>query len=122
MSEKSFPDNSTQESPFPAGLIGSSPWEFCSFEPLTYIYFNIAFIIIAYPLYRIIGGFFNWELDVKTPSEHFNDMMALVRYGFIVFVLVGYVKTFKYACFYLFLSYLIIIIIIKNHFLYSWIM
>ncbi|RIA97816.1 hypothetical protein C1645_813696, partial [Glomus cerebriforme] len=84
------------KSPFPDGLISISPWEFCSFEPLTYIYFNIAFIVIAYPLYRIIGGFFNWELDVKTPSVHFSDMMALVRYGFIVFVLGGYSRTFNW--------------------------
>jgi hypothetical protein len=99
MSEKAFPVNASQESPFPAGLSSSSPWEFCSFEPLTYIYFNIAFIIIAYPLYRIVGGFFRWELDVKTPSNHFSDMVALVRYDFIVFVLGGYVKTFKYVIF-----------------------
>ncbi|CAB4484953.1 unnamed protein product [Rhizophagus irregularis] len=84
------------KSPFPDGLISISPWDFGSFEPLTYIYFNIAFVIIAYPLYRIIGGFFRWELDVKTPSNHFSDMMALVRYGFIVFVLGGYARTFNW--------------------------
>src|SRR4051794_40871138 len=70
MSEKSFSVNATHVSPFPVGLSSNSPWEFCSFEPLTYIYFNIAFIIIAYPLYRIVGGYFHWELDVKTPSTH----------------------------------------------------
>ncbi|GES90676.1 hypothetical protein GLOIN_2v1734211 [Rhizophagus clarus] len=73
MSEKPFPIDAFLKSPFPD-----------------------AFVIIAYPLYRIIGGFFNWEMDVKTPSNHFGDMMALVRYGFIVFVLGGYAKTFNW--------------------------
>jgi len=90
MNEKPVP-----ESPFPAGLISSSPWDFCSFEPLTYIYFNIAFVIIAYPLYRIVGGIFKFELDIKTPSKHFSDILALFRYGFIVFVIGGYARTFK---------------------------
>ncbi|CAB4388862.1 unnamed protein product [Rhizophagus irregularis] len=96
MSEKTFSFNLTQESPFPIGLISNSPWEFCSFEPLIYIYFNILFVIIAYPLYRIIAGFFNWELNDKTPAKHFSDMLALVRYDFIVFVLGGYAATFNW--------------------------
>ncbi|CAI2165151.1 6559_t:CDS:2 [Funneliformis geosporum] len=78
------------ESPFPAGPI------IFSFELLPYIYFNVAFVIIAYPLYRIIGGIFNWELDIKTPANLFSDMMALVRYGFIVFVIGGYARTFNW--------------------------
>ncbi|CAG8490488.1 6381_t:CDS:2 [Funneliformis caledonium] len=78
------------ESPFPAGSINFS------FELLPYIYFNVAFVIIAYPLYRIVGGIFNWELDKKTPANLFSDMMALVRYGFIVFVIGGYARTFNW--------------------------
>ncbi|GES72585.1 hypothetical protein GLOIN_2v1734211 [Rhizophagus clarus] len=96
MSEKTFLVNLTQESPFPIGLTSNSPWEFYSFEPLTYIYFNISFVIIAYPLYRIVVGFFNWELNDKTPIKHFSDMLALVRYNFIVFVLGGYTATFNW--------------------------
>jgi hypothetical protein len=96
MSEKtSF--NLTQELPFPIGLTSNSPWKFCSFEPLVYIYFNILFVMIAYPLYRIVAGFFNWELNDKTPAKHFSDILALVRYDFIVFVLGGYTATFKYV-------------------------
>ncbi|RIA99692.1 hypothetical protein C1645_869751 [Glomus cerebriforme] len=88
---------SEKESPFPIGSINSSPREFCSFETLTYIYFNIAFVIIAYPLYRIVAGYFHWELNDKTPAKHFSDVMALVRYDFIVFVLGDYATTFNWV-------------------------
>ncbi|CAG8484333.1 29441_t:CDS:2 [Racocetra persica] len=83
-------------SSFPEGLNSISTWGFTAFEPLTYIYFNIAFIIIAYPLYRLIAGFLKWELNEKTPSKHYSDILACVRYGFIVFVLGGYSQTFNW--------------------------
>ncbi|CAG8612097.1 17778_t:CDS:2 [Cetraspora pellucida] len=83
-------------SSFPEGLNSISTWGFSAFEPLTYIYFNIAFIIIAYPLYRLVAGFLKWELNEKTPSKHYSDILACVRYGFIVFVLGGYSDTFNW--------------------------
>ncbi|CAG8792331.1 5398_t:CDS:2 [Gigaspora margarita] len=81
---------------FPEGLDSISTWGFSAFEPLTYIYFNIAFVIIAYPLYRLIAGSLKWELNEKTPSKHYSDIIACIRYGFIVFVLGDYSYTFNW--------------------------
>ncbi|CAG8793653.1 19549_t:CDS:2 [Dentiscutata erythropus] len=88
--------NNFNNSVFPEGLNSFSAWGFTAFEPLTYIYFNIAFVIIAYPLYRLIAGFLKWELNEKTPSKHYSDIIACIRYGFIVFVLGGYSYTFDW--------------------------
>ncbi|RHZ80367.1 hypothetical protein Glove_137g35 [Diversispora epigaea] len=68
---------------FPEGLKSHSQW-------------NVAFIFIAYPLYRLIAGFFGWELTRKSPCKHFSDVLACIRYGFIVFVLGAYSITFSW--------------------------
>ncbi|CAG8490408.1 5120_t:CDS:2 [Diversispora eburnea] len=88
-------DNSLN-SLFPEGLKSHSQWNFLTFDPLKYIYFNVAFIFIAYPLYWLIAGFFSWELARKSPCKHFSDVLACVRYGFIVFVLGAYSVTFSW--------------------------
>ncbi|KAG9306871.1 hypothetical protein G9A89_002540 [Geosiphon pyriformis] len=84
----------SRHSPFPPSLGSYSEWNVSTFDPLIFIYFSIAFIIIPYPLYRFFAGVLSWERTLKTPAKHFGDVMALFRYGFIVFVLGGYSKTF----------------------------
>ncbi|CAG8584510.1 12134_t:CDS:2 [Ambispora leptoticha] len=84
------------QSPFPDNFDPYSPRIVSSIDLLIFIYFSIAFIIIAYPLYRIVAGAFNWELTTKTPAKHYGDLMALFRYGLIVFVLGGYSGTFNW--------------------------
>ncbi|CAG8497332.1 13465_t:CDS:2 [Ambispora gerdemannii] len=81
MKESSFPDS-------------FEPHKIPEFDLLIFIHFAITFIVIAYPSYRIVAGKFNWELTTKTPAKHYSDLMALFRYGFIVFVLGRYSETF----------------------------
>jgi hypothetical protein len=65
-----------------------------TFNPLVFVYFTLVFVAGAYPTYRMLAGAFHWEMHPKTPAKHFSDMLALLRYNFILFVLGNYTRTF----------------------------
>ncbi|KAJ2963506.1 hypothetical protein NQZ79_g1499 [Umbelopsis isabellina] len=66
-----------------------------SFDALTYLYFILAFLLVPYPVYRIVANAFKWEVNQKTLARHWSDLMLGLSYGCIVFVFGNYSKAFS---------------------------
>lgn len=67
-----------------------------SFDGLTYLYFILAFLLVPYPVYRIVANKFKWEVNQKTLARHWSDLMLGLSYGCIVFVFGNYSKAFSW--------------------------
>lgn len=68
-----------------------------SFDPLYYLYFMLATMIIPYPLYWNIAQSLKWETNPKTPARHWNDMIGALSYGCLVFTFGDYTRTLRYV-------------------------
>lgn len=68
-----------------------------SFDGLTYLYFILAFLLVPYPVYRIVANKFKWEVNQKTLARHWSDLMLGLSYGCIVFVFGNYSKAFRFV-------------------------
>lgn len=68
-----------------------------SFDPLMFIYFMLATVLIPYPTYVIVATIFNWEHRKKRPARHYQDLMQATSYGVIVFIFGNYAQTLKYV-------------------------
>ncbi|KAG0348105.1 hypothetical protein BG004_006080 [Podila humilis] len=76
-------------------ISGMQPWV-GSFDPLMYIYFMLATVLIPYPTYVLVATIFNWEHRKKRPARHFQDLMQGASYGVIVFIFGNYAQTLNW--------------------------
>ncbi|KAF9405571.1 hypothetical protein BGZ94_003473 [Podila epigama] len=67
-----------------------------SFDPLMFLYFMLATVLIPYPVYLIVATTFQWEHRNKTPARHYQDIVHATSYGVIVFIFGNYAQTLKY--------------------------
>lgn len=68
-----------------------------SFDPLMFIYFMLATVLIPYPTYVVVATIFNWEHRKKRPARHYQDLLNATSYGVIVFIFGNYAQTLKYV-------------------------
>ncbi|KAG0024771.1 NAD(+) kinase [Entomortierella chlamydospora] len=54
-----------------------------SFDPIKFIYFMLATVIIPYPCYIFVATVFNWEHRAKRPARHYQDILNATSYGLI---------------------------------------
>ncbi|KAG0241630.1 hypothetical protein BGW41_005646 [Actinomortierella wolfii] len=74
---------------------GMTPWV-GSFDPVKFIYFILATVLLPYPCYVILATVFNWEHDRKRPSEYYQDVLNAISYGLILFIFGNYTQTFNW--------------------------
>ncbi|KAF9211512.1 hypothetical protein BGZ59_007960 [Podila verticillata] len=67
-----------------------------SFDPLMFIYFMLATVLIPYPTYIVVSTIFNWEHRKKRPARHYQDLMQAASYGVIVFIFGNYAQTLNW--------------------------
>ncbi|KAG0098714.1 hypothetical protein BGZ93_010596 [Podila epicladia] len=67
-----------------------------SFDPLMFIYFMLATVLIPYPAYVFVATIFNWEHRKKRPARHYQDLMHATSYGVIVFIFGNYAQTLNW--------------------------
>ncbi|KAF9541044.1 hypothetical protein EC957_003432 [Mortierella hygrophila] len=68
-----------------------------SFDPIMFIYFMLATVLIPYPVYVFVATVFNWEHRTKRPARHYQDLLHATSYGVIVFIFGNYAQTLKYV-------------------------
>ena len=68
-----------------------------SFDPIMFIYFMLATVLIPYPVYVFVATVFNWEHRAKRPARHYQDVLHATSYGVIVFIFGNYAQTLKYV-------------------------
>jgi hypothetical protein len=66
-----------------------------SFHPLVFLYFILSFLIVPYPLYRIIATKYRWEINDKSIARHWSDIMLGFSYGLILFIFGNYSKAYR---------------------------
>ncbi|KAI1297842.1 hypothetical protein EDD11_006908 [Mortierella claussenii] len=67
-----------------------------SFDPIQYIYFMLATVLIPYPTYVFVATVFNWEHRAKRPARHYQDLLHATSYGLIVFIFGNYARTLNW--------------------------
>ncbi|KAF9317084.1 hypothetical protein BG003_001196 [Podila horticola] len=67
-----------------------------SFDPLMFIYFMLATVLIPYPTYVVVATIFNWEHRKKRPARHYQDLLNATSYGVIVFIFGNYAQTLNW--------------------------
>ncbi|KAG0364850.1 hypothetical protein BGZ54_007102, partial [Gamsiella multidivaricata] len=67
-----------------------------SFDPIKYIYFMLATVLIPYPTYVFVATVFNWEHRAKRPARHYQDILHATSYGLIVFIFGNYARTLNW--------------------------
>jgi len=75
-------------------LCGMNNWV-GSFDPIKFIYFMLATVLIPYPVYIFVATVFNWEHRAKRPARHYQDVLNATSYGVIVFIFGNYAQTLK---------------------------
>ncbi|KAG0215353.1 hypothetical protein BGX28_000093 [Mortierella sp. GBA30] len=66
-----------------------------SFDPVKFIYFMLATVLIPYPAYVVVATIFNLEHRAKRPARHYQDLLNATSYGVIVFIFGNYARTLK---------------------------
>ncbi|KAF9972788.1 hypothetical protein BGZ73_004017 [Actinomortierella ambigua] len=74
---------------------GMTPWV-GSFDPVKFIYFMLATVLLPYPCYVILATIFSWEHRPKRPARHYQDILHATSYGLILFIFGNYTQTFKW--------------------------
>ncbi|KAG0292560.1 hypothetical protein BGZ96_003983 [Linnemannia gamsii] len=67
-----------------------------SFDPVMFIYFMLATVLIPYPVYVFVATIFNWEHRAKRPARHYQDILHATSYGVIVFIFGNYAQTLNW--------------------------
>ncbi|KAF9933099.1 hypothetical protein FBU30_006600 [Linnemannia zychae] len=67
-----------------------------SFDPIMFIYFMLATVLIPYPVYVFVATVFNWEHRAKRPARHYQDLLHATSYGVIVFIFGNYAQTLNW--------------------------
>ncbi|KAG0301817.1 hypothetical protein BGZ98_008029 [Dissophora globulifera] len=67
-----------------------------SFDPIKFIYFMLATVLIPYPVYILVATVFNWEHRAKRPARHYQDILHATSYGLIVFIFGNYTRTLNW--------------------------
>ncbi|KAF9274282.1 hypothetical protein BGZ68_000812 [Mortierella alpina] len=67
-----------------------------SFDPIKFIYFMLATVLIPYPTYVFIATVFSWEHRAKRPARHYQDFLHATSYGVIVFIFGNYARTLNW--------------------------
>ncbi|KAF9399897.1 hypothetical protein BGX21_005402 [Mortierella sp. AD011] len=67
-----------------------------SFDPIMFIYFMLATVIIPYPCYIFVATVFNWEHRAKRPARHYQDILNATSYGVILFIFGNYAQTLNW--------------------------
>ncbi|KAG0263905.1 hypothetical protein BGZ95_003693 [Linnemannia exigua] len=67
-----------------------------SFDPLMFIYFMLATVLLPYPAYIFVATVFNWEHRAKRPARHYQDVLHATSYGVIVFIFGNYAQTLNW--------------------------
>ncbi|KAG0051515.1 hypothetical protein BGZ83_003595 [Gryganskiella cystojenkinii] len=67
-----------------------------SFDPVRFIYFMLATVLIPYPVYIFVATVFNWEHNAKRPARHYQDLLKATSYGLIVFIFGNYAQTLNW--------------------------
>ncbi|KAF9356609.1 NAD(+) kinase [Mortierella sp. AD094] len=67
-----------------------------SFDPIKFIYFMLATVIIPYPCYIFVATVFNWEHRAKRPARHYQDILNATSYGVILFIFGNYAQTLNW--------------------------
>ncbi|CAO3565895.1 unnamed protein product [Mortierella alpina] len=67
-----------------------------SFDPIKFIYFMLATVLIPYPVYVFIATVFSWEHRAKRPARHYQDILHATSYGVIVFIFGNYARTLNW--------------------------
>ncbi|KAF9335592.1 hypothetical protein BGZ91_010447 [Linnemannia elongata] len=68
-----------------------------SFDPIMFIYFMLATVLIPYPVYVFVATVFNWEHRTKRPARHYQDVLHATSYGLIVFIFGNYAQTLNWV-------------------------
>ncbi|KAF9121371.1 hypothetical protein BGX30_002616 [Mortierella sp. GBA39] len=68
-----------------------------SFDPIMFIYFMLATVLIPYPVYVFVATVFNWEHRAKRPARHYQDLLHATSYGVIVFIFGNYAQTLNWV-------------------------
>ncbi|KAF9906147.1 hypothetical protein EC991_000943 [Linnemannia zychae] len=68
-----------------------------SFDPIMFIYFMLATVLIPYPTYVFVATVFNWEHRAKRPARHYQDILHATSYGVIVFIFGNYAQTLNWV-------------------------
>ncbi|GJJ74668.1 hypothetical protein EMPS_07026 [Entomortierella parvispora] len=76
-------------------LCGMNNWV-GSFDPIKFIYFMLATVLIPYPVYIFVATVFNWEHRAKRPARHYQDVLNATSYGVIVFIFGNYAQTLNW--------------------------
>ncbi|KAG0256564.1 hypothetical protein DFQ27_005669 [Actinomortierella ambigua] len=74
---------------------GMTPWV-GSFDPVKFIYFMLATVLLPYPCYIVVATIFNWEHRPKRPARHYQDILHATSYGLILFIFGNYTQTFNW--------------------------
>ncbi|KAG0376699.1 hypothetical protein BGX24_007346 [Mortierella sp. AD032] len=74
---------------------GMPPWV-GSFDPLMFIYFMLATVLLPYPAYLFVATVFGWEHRAKRPARHYQDLVQAASYGVIVFIFGNYAQTLNW--------------------------
>ncbi|KAF9574784.1 NAD(+) kinase [Mortierella alpina] len=67
-----------------------------SFDPIKFIYFMLATVLIPYPTYVFVATVFSWEHRAKRPARHYQDLLHATSYGVIVFIFGNYARTLNW--------------------------
>ncbi|KAF9930082.1 NAD(+) kinase [Modicella reniformis] len=67
-----------------------------SFDPVMFIYFMLATVLIPYPTYVFVATVFNWEHRAKRPARHYQDVLHATSYGLILFIFGNYARTLNW--------------------------
>ncbi|KAF8977594.1 hypothetical protein BGZ46_007265, partial [Entomortierella lignicola] len=67
-----------------------------SFDPIKFIYFMLATVLIPYPVYVFVATVFNWEHLAKRPARHYRDLLNATSYGVILFIFGNYAQTLNW--------------------------
>ncbi|KAG0215462.1 hypothetical protein BGX33_001203 [Mortierella sp. NVP41] len=68
-----------------------------SFDPVMFIYFMLATVLIPYPVYVFVATVFDWEHKAKRPARHYQDLLHATSYGVIVFIFGNYARTLNWV-------------------------
>ncbi|KAF9959727.1 hypothetical protein BGZ72_008974 [Mortierella alpina] len=67
-----------------------------SFDPIKFIYFMLATVLIPYPTYVFVATVFSWEHRAKRPARHYQDTLHATSYGVILFIFGNYARTLNW--------------------------
>ncbi|KAI9018053.1 hypothetical protein CLU79DRAFT_761475 [Phycomyces nitens] len=68
-----------------------------SFNPLVYLYFMLSFLLVPYPIYRLIAAHYKWETNYKSTARHWSDLINGLSYGTLLFVFGNYSKAYSWV-------------------------